>query len=93
MNYLVFATALVPIRIANRMLGYEAYKWRLASIDGQPVFASNGVLCAVNTSLEDERRKMAGPDRLSMVIVCTGMKRLRFIIWCSCWARANFKPD
>ena len=26
-----FATALEPIRIANRMLGYEAYKWRLAS--------------------------------------------------------------
>ncbi|TIX38546.1 MAG: GlxA family transcriptional regulator, partial [Mesorhizobium sp.] len=68
-----FATALEPIRIANRMLGYEAYKWRLASIDGQPVPASNGVLCAVNTSLEDERRKMAGPDRPSMVIVCTGI--------------------
>ncbi|RWD41045.1 MAG: GlxA family transcriptional regulator [Mesorhizobium sp.] len=68
-----FATALEPIRIANRMLGYEAYKWRLASIDGQPVPASNGVLCAVNTSLEDELRKMAGPDRPSMVIVCTGI--------------------
>jgi len=68
-----FATALEPLRIANRMLGYEAYRWRLASLDGQTVPASNGVLCGVNTSLEDERRKMAGPDRPSMVIVCTGI--------------------
>jgi transcriptional regulator GlxA family with amidase domain len=73
-----FATALEPLRIANRMLGYDAYKWRLTSIDGQAVPASNGVLCAVNTSLEDERRKMAGPDRPSMVIVCTGTNIERY---------------
>ncbi|MGE0280983.1 MAG: GlxA family transcriptional regulator [Rhizobiaceae bacterium] len=73
-----FATALEPLRIANRMLGYDAYKWRLASLDGQPVPGSNGVLCAVNTSLEDERRKMAGPDRPSMVIVCTGTNIERY---------------
>ena len=34
-----FATALDPLRLANRMLGYEAYKWRLASFDGRPVRA------------------------------------------------------
>ena len=68
-----FATALDPLRIANRMLGFEAYKWRLASQDGRPVSASNGVECAVDTSLEDERRKMGGPDRPSMVIVCSGV--------------------
>lgn len=68
-----FATALEPLRIANRMLGYEAYRWRLASADGKPVPASSGVLCAVNTSLDEERRKMAGPDRPSMAIICTGM--------------------
>lgn len=68
-----FATALEPLRIANRMLGYEAYRWRLASTDGKPVQASNGVLCAVNTSLDEERRKMAGPERPSMAIICTGM--------------------
>ncbi|TIN50074.1 MAG: GlxA family transcriptional regulator, partial [Mesorhizobium sp.] len=31
---IAFATALDPLRSANRMLGYEAYSWRLASIDG-----------------------------------------------------------
>ena len=70
---IAFATALDPLRSANRMLGYEAYKWRLASIDGRPVPASNGVECAVNTSLEEERRKMAGQDRPDMVIVCSGL--------------------
>ena len=68
-----FATAVEPLRIANRMLGYDAYKWRLASVDGRPVFASNGVECAVNGSLEDERRKLAGPDRPSIVFVCSGI--------------------
>lgn len=75
---IAFATALEPLRSANRMLGYDAYKWRLASSDGRPVNASNGVQCAVNTSLEDERRKMAGPDRPSMVIVCSGIDVERY---------------
>ncbi len=70
---IAFATALDPLRSANRMLGFEAYRWRLASVDGKPVRASNGVEIAVNTSLEDERRKMTGPDRPSMVIVCSGL--------------------
>ncbi|WP_425358843.1 GlxA family transcriptional regulator [Aquibium carbonis] len=68
-----FATAIEPLRIANRMLGFEAYRWRLASADGRPVKASNSVECAVDTSLDDERRKLAGPDRPSMVVVCSGM--------------------
>lgn len=70
---IAFATALEPLRSANRMLGYEAYRWRLASHDGRPVVASNGVECAVNTSLDDERRKMTGPERPSMVVVCSGI--------------------
>lgn len=71
---IAFATALDPLRSANRMLGYEAYRWRLSSIDGKPVKASNGVECAVDTSLEDERRKMSGADRPNMAIVCSGIE-------------------
>ena len=70
---MAFATALEPLRAANRMLGYEAYRWRLASAQGKPVHASNGVECAVDTSLEDERRMMTGPDRPTMVVVCSGV--------------------
>ncbi|RUV30241.1 GlxA family transcriptional regulator, partial [Mesorhizobium sp. M5C.F.Ca.IN.020.32.2.1] len=75
---IAFATALDPLRSANRMLGYEAYRWRLASIDGKPVRASNGVECAVNTSLEDERKKMSGPERPNMAVVCSGINVERY---------------
>ncbi|TIU65492.1 MAG: AraC family transcriptional regulator, partial [Mesorhizobium sp.] len=59
---IAFATALDPLRSANRMLGYEAYRWRLASIDGKPVRASNGV--------EAERPNMA--------VVCSGINVERY---------------
>ncbi|PBC00686.1 AraC family transcriptional regulator [Mesorhizobium sp. WSM3860] len=36
------------------------------------------MLCAVDTSLAEERRKMAGPDRPSMVVVCTGINVERY---------------
>ncbi len=72
-SMLAFSTALEPLRIANRMAGYQAYKWRLASVDGEPVSASNGISVAVNTSLEQERKMLAGRDRPSMVFVCAGM--------------------
>lgn len=75
---IAFATALDPLRSANRMLGYEAYRWRLASIDGKPVRASNGVECAVDTSLEDERKKMSGPERPNMAVVCSGINVERY---------------
>jgi transcriptional regulator GlxA family with amidase domain len=77
-SMIAFATALEPLRVANRMLGYEGYRWRLASTDGQPIAASNGVLCAVNGSLEDERRHLTGIARPSMVFVCSGMNVERF---------------
>ena len=70
---IAFSTAIEPLRLANRMLGYDAYSWRLASADGRPVKASSGIEIAVQTSLEDERRKMSGPERPSMVIVCSGI--------------------
>ncbi|MCT8997016.1 GlxA family transcriptional regulator [Chelativorans intermedius] len=70
---IAFATALEPLRAANRMVGYEAYGWRLASADGQPVRASNGVEVAVDTCLADERQKMTGPDKPTMVVVCSGL--------------------
>ena len=72
-SMIAFATAIEPLRIANRMLGYESYKWRLASLDGRPVSASNGVTVAANTSLDDERRMLMGADKPSMIFVCSGI--------------------
>nr|WP_246727734.1 GlxA family transcriptional regulator [Chelativorans sp. Marseille-P2723] len=68
-----FANALEPLRAANRMADNQAYRWRLASVDGKPVRASNGVELAVDTSLSEERQMMIGAGRPSMVIVCSGL--------------------
>lgn len=72
-SMIAFATAIEPLRLANRMLGYEAYRWRLASVDGKPVKASNGVECAVDTSLEQERRPHPREHYSSMIFVCSGV--------------------
>jgi transcriptional regulator GlxA family with amidase domain len=37
-------SAIEPLRVANRMLGYEAYQWRIVSEGGGPVEASNGLI-------------------------------------------------
>lgn len=73
-SMIAFATAIEALRLANRMVGYNSYSWRLASRDGAPVRASNGVEIAVDTALEDERRLLSGPDKPSMVFVCSGLR-------------------
>ena len=77
-SMIAFATAIEALRLANRMLTHESYKWRLSSIDGQPVYASNSVRVDVDTSLADERRMLAGKDRPSMVFLCSGVNVEKF---------------
>lgn len=72
-SMIAFATAIEPLRIANRMLGFEAYRWRLTSVDGKPVMASCNLEIAANTSIDDERRRLIGENRPSMVFVCSGI--------------------
>ena len=40
---IAFASAIEPLRQANRLSGRTLYEWRLVSIDGEPVAASNGI--------------------------------------------------
>jgi transcriptional regulator GlxA family with amidase domain len=72
-SLIAFATAIEPLRLANRMLGYQGYEWRVASFDGQPVLASNGVEVSTSSSLPEERRHLSGEKRPSMVFVCSGV--------------------
>lgn len=37
-----FMSAVEPLRVANRFRG-ELYRWRIVSLDGTPVAASNGI--------------------------------------------------
>lgn len=77
-SMIAFATAIEAVRLANRMLTYNSYEWRLASLDGQSVKASNGAELNVDTSLEDERRLLNGVDRPSMLFVCSGVNVEKF---------------
>lgn len=72
-SMIAFSTAIEPLRIANRMLGAEAYKWELASMDGEPVIASNGIAVSVNSDLSKARQALIGLKRPSMLFLCSGM--------------------
>ncbi|MEL6921435.1 MAG: DJ-1/PfpI family protein, partial [Pseudomonadota bacterium] len=69
---IAFASAVEALRSANRMLGYKAYVWRTSSKDGEPVEASSGVTVGADTSIDDERRMINGPDKPTLYLVCGG---------------------
>ena len=73
-SMIAFTTAIEPMRIANRMLGYEYYSWRLASMDGNPVSASNGVEVAVASSLPQERNWLSTSRRPAIMFLCSGLQ-------------------
>ena len=77
-SLIAFASAIEPLRLANRHLGYSYYNWRLISLDGQPTKASNGVEVTVDGDLDQEKRRVHGEDRPDMVFVCSGLKVERF---------------
>lgn len=72
-SMIAFSSAIEPLRMANRMLGWDAYVWRLASMDGTPVTASNGITVTVDSSLDQERHSLAGSRRPSLMFVCSGV--------------------
>ena len=66
-----FASAVEPLRIANRMANRELYRWQIASRDGGPVRASNGCLVATDQSIADVA---VGPGHANpTIILCTGL--------------------
>ena len=56
------AATLDPMRAANRILGAEAYRWRVLSLDGRPVATSCGLPVGVDGALD-----AAGTARLRAV--------------------------
>ena len=52
-SLMAFTSALEPLRIANRAAGRELYQWRICSVDGQPVQASNGLSLLVDAAFRD----------------------------------------
>jgi transcriptional regulator GlxA family with amidase domain len=67
---MAFAAAIEPLRSANRISECQVFEWQLASIDGKPVSASNGLQIAVHEALD----RVTGAD---MLVVCAGLDPLQ----------------
>jgi len=65
-SMIAFATAIEPLRLANRVAQRRLYDWRLMSADGQPVTCSNGAVIQVDSGLVDQPRG-------TTVLVCAGL--------------------
>ena len=59
---LAFFSAIEPLRVANRLSGRNLFSWQIASVDGAPVEASNGMRLIADTRL----------DEAAVLIVCAG---------------------
>jgi transcriptional regulator GlxA family with amidase domain len=62
---MAFASAIEPLRAANRMSGERLFSWQLFSRDGHPVRASNGIEIAVHAAIGAE-------TDLDLLLVCAG---------------------
>ena len=63
---LAFASAIEPLRIANRVAGTPIYSWALAGENGREAVCSNGASFRVDMGLEDI-------DRDDILLVCGGI--------------------
>ena len=62
---LAYASAIEPLRAANRLSGRDLYRWSHVSLDGSPAVASNGVGIVPDFAVGDDRR-------LDYLVVCAG---------------------
>ena len=65
-SMIAFASAIEPLRLANRLSRRSLYSWRLVSETGDPVECSNGTTVQVDSALEETSRD-------GTIIVCTGL--------------------
>lgn len=63
---LAFASAIEPLRIANRVIGRQAYTWALAGEGGMTATCSNGSSFKLDMGLEEI-------DRDDVLLVCGGI--------------------
>ena len=65
-SMIAFASAVEPLRIANRICGREVYRWQFYSFDGTPVEASNGFAAIIHGAISDA-------TALPTLFVCGGI--------------------
>ena len=65
-SMIAFASAIEPLRLANRALDRRAYAWKILSADGRPAEASNGIALPADGTYDD----LTG---VSVAVVCAGV--------------------
>jgi len=65
-SMIALTNAIEPLRMANRVSGQVAYEWLVATLDGQPAVASNGLTLTPTMKLGDALN-------VDMVFVCGGV--------------------
>ncbi|MEX2650466.1 MAG: GlxA family transcriptional regulator [Alphaproteobacteria bacterium] len=65
-SMIAFASAVEPLRSANRMSGHKLYSWRVFSADGGPVTASNGLDVVPDDGIDSV-------DRFPTMVVVAGI--------------------
>ena len=65
-SMMAFTAAIEPLRAANRIAGRALYSWRVATLDGGEVQASNGVRVAADGAL-------AGLAEGAVLLICAGL--------------------
>jgi AraC family transcriptional regulator, glycine betaine-responsive activator len=70
-SMMAFSAAIEPLRSANRVSERQLFEWRLISVDGKEVTASNGIAIQIHQSLE----KLHATD---MLVVCSGLAPEQF---------------
>ncbi len=68
---MAFSAAIEPLRSANRISERRLFEWKLVSVDGKEVRASNGIAIAVDQSLEQL-------NKIDMLVVCAGLEPAQF---------------
>lgn len=66
-SFLPFSGLVESFRLANRMSGRELYRWKLISMDGGPVAASNGVELSVEGDL-------GAAEGCETIVICSGLE-------------------
>jgi transcriptional regulator GlxA family with amidase domain len=66
-SMLAFTSSIEPLRAANRLSGRSLYTWKVLSLDGETVYASNGVGVAADAALTEK-------PSLDTLVVCAGLK-------------------
>lgn len=74
-SMIAFTSLIEPLRLANRVSHQQLYDWKIYTIDGGPVQASNGIRLEADGSIAD-----IGP--MPNVVVCGGLTFNAKIIRC-----------